>query len=132
MEGMMTVSVGERIPEAVLMEFDGETVAQLPARDLFAGRKVVAFGLPGAFTRKCSAAHLPSFMRTADAFRAKGVDAILCIAVNDPFVMKAWSDASGAAAQGVRLLADPAGEFTDAMGLRFDVPATGLIGRSQR
>ena len=128
----MTIKVGEQIPEATFMEFDGEAVAQVPARDLFAGRKVVVFGLPGAFTRMCSAAHLPSFMRTADAFRAKGVDEIVCIAVNDPFVMKAWSDASGAAGKGVRLLADPAAEFTGAMGLRFDVPAVGLIGRSQR
>ncbi len=128
----MTISKGDRLPEASFLEFDGEAIAEVPSAGLFAGRKVVVFGLPGAFTRMCSAAHLPSFMRTADAFRAKGVDEIICVSVNDPFVMKAWSDASGASDKGVRLLADPAAAFTGAAGLTFDAPAAGLFGRSQR
>lgn len=128
----MTIAVGERLPEAAFLEFDGEAVAEVAGGDLFTGRRVVVFGLPGAFTRMCSAAHLPSFLRTAEAFRAKGVDAILCVAVNDPFVMKAWSDANDAAARGVRLLSDPEAAFTRAIGLEFDAPAAGLFGRSRR
>jgi cytochrome c peroxidase len=128
----MTISEGDRLPDATFLEFDGESPREVPGADVFAGRKVVLFGLPGAFTRTCTAAHLPSFMRTAEAFRARGVDAIVCVAVNDPFVMKAWSDASGAGDAGVRLLADASGTFTRAMGLAFDVPATGLYGRSRR
>ena len=128
----MTISVGDRLPEASFQAFDGEEVRDIPAAEVFAGKKVALFGLPGAFTRKCSSAHLPSFMRTADAFRARGVDAIVCVAVNDAFVMKAWSDASGAADQGVRLLADPSGAFTRAIGLEFEAPAAGLFGRSRR
>ena len=128
----MTIAVGERLPEAAFLEFDGETVAEVTGEALFPGRKVVVFGLPGAFTRMCSAAHLPSFLRTAEAFRAKGVEEILCVAVNDPFVMKAWSDANDAAARGVRLLSDPEAAFTKAIGLVFDAPAAGLFGRSRR
>lgn len=128
----MTISVGDRLPEAGFLEFDGTAPSQVSAGALFAGRKVVVFGVPGAFTRICSAAHLPSFIRTVPAFREKGVDEILCVAVNDPFVTHAWSEATGAAAGGVRILADAAGDFTRAIGLSFDVPAAGLFGRSQR
>lgn len=128
----MTISVGDRLPETTFMEFDGNAPVETPGSDLFPGRRVVLFGLPGAFTRTCSSAHLPSFIRTADAFRARGIDAILCVAVNDPFVMKAWSDATGAADAGIRLLGDPAAAFTRALGLQFDAPQAGLIGRSRR
>lgn len=128
----MTISAGDRLPEAGFLEFDGEALSEVTGGELFAGRKVVVFGVPGAFTRICSAAHLPSFIRTAAAFRARGVDEILCIAVNDPFVLHAWSEATGAAAGGVRLLSDAGGDFVRALGLTLDAPAAGLFGRSQR
>jgi cytochrome c peroxidase len=128
----MTISEGDRLPDATFLEFDGTAPREVASSDVFPERKVVLFGLPGAFTRTCTAAHLPSFMRTAEAFRAKGVNEIVCVAVNDPFVMKAWSDATGAADAGVRLLADASGAFTRAMGLAYDAPATGLFGRSRR
>ena len=128
----MTISEGQRLPEATFMEFDGKAPREVSGAEIFAGRKVVLFGLPGAFTRMCSAEHLPSYIRTADTFRARGVDAIVCVAVNDPFVMKAWSDASGAADAGLRLLGDPSGAFVRAIGLEFDAPPAGLYGRSRR
>ena len=128
----MTISEGDRLPDATFLEFDGTAPREVPGAEVFAGKKVALFGLPGAFTRMCSSAHLPSFIRTAGAFRAKGVDAIVCVSVNDPFVMKAWSDASGAGAAGVRLLGDPSGAFIRAIGLAYDAPVSGLFGRSRR
>lgn len=129
----MTITAGEPLPEAVFMEIgaDGGAV-EVASASVFAGRRIVLFALPGAFTRTCSAAHLPSFLRTAGAFRAKGIDGIVCLAVNDPFVMQAWSEAHDAAASGVRMLSDATGAFTDAIGMRADIPASGLYGRSRR
>lgn len=96
------------------------------------GRKVVVFALPGAFTGTCSTVHMPSFQRTAAAFRAKGVDEIICIAVNDPFTLKAWGEATGATKAGITLLGDADGSFTKALGMDFTAPQIGLIGRSNR
>jgi peroxiredoxin len=93
---------------------------------------VVVFGLPGAFTGMCSTRHVPSFIRVAERLREKGVGAIVCVAVNDPFVMAAWSEATGAGAAGIRMLADADGGFTRALGLEFSNPERGLIGRSKR
>jgi peroxiredoxin len=128
----MTIKVGERVPEATLLQFDGASVSQVMLSHLTAGRNVVIFGLPGAFTRTCDGLHLPSFIRTRQGFAAKGVDDVICIAVNDPFVMAAWSRTSGAEAAGVRLLSDPQGEYTRAIGMQMDAPAVGLHGRSKR
>lgn len=129
----MGISVGDRLPEArmVRMGADGapETV-QLS--DVLRGRKVVIFGLPGAYTGPCSTIHLPSFMRTAEAFREKGVEEIICISVNDPFVLAAWSEASGGKAAGISFLGDAEGQLTNALGMAFDAPAIGLMGRSNR
>ena len=104
----------------------------VPLADLTKGKKVALFGLPGAFTRTCSAAHLPSFIRTADQLRAKGVDHILCISVNDPFVMRAWDKDQGASDAGVELLADGDASLTKAMGLAFSAPNVGFIDRCLR
>lgn len=128
----MTITTGDRLPNATFLELGPEGPVEVASAGIFEGRSVVAFGLPGAFSRMCSAAHLPSFLRTADGFRAAGVDEIVCISVNDPFVLAAWDTATGASAGGVRLLADPAGTFTEAIGMKYDAPATGLIGRSRR
>lgn len=128
----MTLSTGDRLPEATFMEATEDGPREVPSGPLFAGRRVVLFALPGAFTRTCSAAHLPSFMRSAGGFRAQGIDEIVCLAVNDPFVMQAWDTATRASDAGIRMLADPAGEFTRAVGMLNDIPAIGLIGRSKR
>jgi len=92
----------------------------------------VIFALPGAYTPTCSSAHVPSFIRTKAQFDAKGVDEIICLSVNDPFVMKAWGEATGAHAAGLTMLADPQSVFTKAIGMAFDAPPAGLFGRSKR
>jgi peroxiredoxin len=127
----MTIAVGDTLPEANLLVFDGEPGTVLLS-SLVTGRKVVIFGLPGAFTRTCDSSHVPSFIRTKDDFAAKGVDEIICISVNDPFVMAAWSKSSGAGDAGIRMLADADGGLTKAMGLDFHAPPVGLHGRSKR
>lgn len=128
----MTLSVGGRLPEAdlVTMGAEGPETVSLSAR--LKGRKVVVFGLPGAFTGPCTTAHIPSFIRTADAFRAKGVAEIICISVNDPFVLKAWGEATGATKAGITHLGDAEGKLTHALGMEFTAPQIGLIGRSNR
>ena len=128
----MGVSVGDRLPEADLLvigENGPEVVALGP---LLAGRKVVIFGLPGAFTRTCSAAHLPSFIRTRPALADKGIDEVICIAVNDPFVMQAWGAATGATDAGITMLADAGAAFTKAIGMAFTAPPAGFYDRSMR
>ena len=89
---------------------------------------MVLFGVPGAFTGTCSSKHVPSFIRVADALRAKGVDEIACVAVNDPHVMRAWGEATGADAAGIRMLADAGSAFTRAIGMDYDNPAGGMFG----
>jgi peroxiredoxin len=128
----MTLSVGERLPDATLVRMGDEGPELVELRDLLKGRKVVVFGLPGAFTGPCSTIHLPSFIRTAEDFRARGIDEIVCVAVNDPFVLKAWSDASGAGAAGITLLGDPDAALTKALGMEFTAPPLGLYERSNR
>lgn len=128
----MAIAVGERMPEATLVRMGAEGPEQVQLSDLLRGRKVVVFALPGAFTGPCSTAHVPSFIRTADAFRAKGVEEILCIAVNDPFVLKAWGEATGATAAGIAMLGDADGSMTKGLGLDFTAPHLGLVARSNR
>ncbi len=127
----MTIAVGDTLPEADLLVFDGAP-GSVSLGSLVTGRRVVIFGLPGAFTRTCDAAHVPSFIRTKDAFAAKGVDEIICISVNDPFVMAAWGQSTGATEAGIRMLADADGGLTRALGLDFDAPPVGLHGRCKR
>ena len=98
----MTLAVGTRLPEATFLEKDGDEIREVRSDAVFDGRRVVLFGLPGAFTGMCSTRHLPSFIRVADALREKGVDEIVCVAVNDPFVMQVWGETSGAKAAGIR------------------------------
>jgi peroxiredoxin len=128
----MTIAVGDTLPDADLMVFGEDGPATVALSGLTKGRKVVLFGLPGAFTRTCDAAHVPSFIRTKDAFAAKGIDDIICISVNDPFVMAAWGKSTGAADAGLHMLADPEGALTQALGMSFDAPPVGLIGRCKR
>ncbi|MDG1281771.1 MAG: peroxiredoxin [Pseudorhodobacter sp.] len=128
----MTISVGDTLPEADLVKLGEKGPEQISVSSLTKGRKVVIFAVPGAFTPTCHSAHVPSFIRTKDAFAAKGVDEIICVSVNDPFVMKAWGAATGADAAGLNLLADGTSAFTTAMGMTFDAPPVGLMARSKR
>lgn len=128
----MTISKGDKLPEATLVQMGDEGPAPVALSDKTKGRKVVVFAVPGAFTPTCHSAHVPSFMRTKSQFDDKGVDEIICVSVNDPFVMKAWGEATGAAAAGITMLSDPESAFTKAIGMDFDAPPAGLIGRSKR
>ncbi|SFB06282.1 Peroxiredoxin [Poseidonocella pacifica] len=128
----MSISQGDKLPDATLVAMgdDGPQEVALAAR--LKGRKVVLFAVPGAFTPTCHSAHMPSFIRTKKAFDDKGVDEIICIAVNDPFVLDAWGEATGAHEAGIALLSDPQGAFTKAIGMEFSAEPAGLIGRSKR
>ncbi|GAB4538163.1 MAG: peroxiredoxin [Ruegeria sp.] len=126
------ISTGDTLPEATLIQMGENGPEEVRLSSKVKGRKVVIFAVPGAFTPTCHSAHVPSFMRTKDQFAAKGVDEIICVSVNDPFVMKAWGEATGATAAGLTMLADPASEFTKAIGMDFDAPPAGLIARSKR
>ena len=124
--------VGDKVPSATLRMLSPEGPKAVSSEELFApGKKVVAFALPGAFTPTCSAKHVPGFVADADKFKAKGVDTIACISVNDAFVMGAWGKDQKADGK-VMMLGDGNGEFTQAMGLTMDGSKFGLGTRSQR
>jgi len=128
----MTISTGDRLPAGNLVKLGANGPEQVSIEALTKGRKVVIFAVPGAYTGTCTTAHVPSFVRTKAAFDAKGVDEVVCISVNDPFVMKAWGDVTKANEAGITMAGDASGEFTKALGLNFDVAAAGLYGRSKR
>ncbi|MBN8294625.1 peroxiredoxin [Rhodobacter sp. NTK016B] len=128
----MTISTGETLPDASLQKIGAEGPEAVSVKDLTEGRKVVIFAVPGAFTPTCHSAHVPSFVRSMDALKSKGVDEVICVSVNDAFVMKSWGEATGAAEAGITMLADGMGEFTEKLGLSFDAPPVGLKGRSKR
>lgn len=127
----MTISIGDRIPEATLKEKTSDGVSDISTTEFFAGRTVVLFGVPGAFTPTCSLNHLPGFLENRDAFQARGVDEIAVVAVNDHHVMGAWAKASGGEGK-IRFLADGNATFTKALGLENDLTAGGLGIRSKR
>ncbi|KNG94713.1 peroxiredoxin [Pseudaestuariivita atlantica] len=126
------IAQGDTLPAATLLKMGENGPEQVDLGSKTAGRKVVIFAVPGAFTPTCHSAHVPSFIRTKDEFDAKGVDEIICVSVNDPFVMKAWGEATGATDAGLTLLGDADGSFTKAIGMDFDAPPAGLITRSKR
>ncbi|KUR79649.1 peroxiredoxin [Novosphingobium sp. Fuku2-ISO-50] len=126
----MTIAVGDKLPDVKVVKATAEGNEAVQTTDYFAGKKVVLFSVPGAFTPTCSAKHLPGFVDKAAAIKAKGVDEIACTAVNDPFVMKAWSAASGSA--DVTMLADGNGDLAKALGLVLDGTGFGLGLRGQR
>ena len=126
----MTIKVGDRIPEIPLQRIrEGVEIIDTPT--LFDGKNVVLFAVPGAFTPTCSMKHLPGFVENYDALKKKGVDEIVCLSVNDAFVMDAWGKAQGSAGK-VRMLADGNGDFTRAIGLELDASGYGMGKRSQR
>jgi len=126
------LAVGQTLPDATLLTFGPDGPQALRLRDRLKGRRVVVFAVPGAFTPTCDSAHLPSFIRTAPAFRDKGVDEIVCLSVNDVHVMRYWGEVAGASAAGITMLADPAAEFTRAVGMEFSFPPAGMHDRSRR
>lgn len=126
----MAVQVGDKVPAATMKVMGEKGPQDLTTSELFDGKKVVLFALPGAFTPTCSAAHLPGFVANADKIKAKGVDSIVCVSVNDAFVMSAWGE--GQNAEEIIMAGDGNGEFTSAMGLEMDGSAFGLGTRSQR
>lgn len=127
---MMTIKVGDRLPTTTLVKVTTEGPEQVTTTDFFAGRRVVLFAVPGAFTPTCSAQHLPGFVSHADAVKAKGVDEIACTAVNDVFVMKAWGQVHSSDA--ITMLADGNADFAKAIGLTLDGTKFGMGVRSQR
>ena len=127
----MTIKTGDRIPSATLMEMQDGKPTPVTTGDFFKGRRVVLFALPGAFTPTCSAKHVPGFVANHDALKARGVDAIACLSVNDAFVMGAWGKDQGAGDK-VHMLADGNGDFTRAVGLVMDGTKFGMGQRSQR
>jgi peroxiredoxin (alkyl hydroperoxide reductase subunit C) len=127
----MTIKVGDTIPPIKLMVATADGPKEISTDEIFKGKKVVLFAVPGAFTPTCSAKHMPGFVQYADELRAKGVDTIACIAVNDVFVMGAWGKDQGTGDK-ILLLADGAAAFTKAIGLELDLNARGLGWRSQR
>jgi len=127
----MTVKVGDSIPSMKLMMGTAEGPKEVSTDDLFKGKKVVMFAVPGAFTPTCSAKHLPGFVQNADAIKAKGVDMVICTAVNDAFVMAMWAKDQGVGDK-IVMLADGSAALTKALGLELDLTGRGLGIRSQR
>jgi len=130
----MTISVGDSIPACtfIWMGADSELdVRNSTSDEIFKGKKVAVFGLPGAYTPVCSAEHLPGFVDVSKALLDKGVDTIVCISVNDPFVMNAWAKDHNVG-DNIMMLCDPKAEFTNAIGLKLDLSDFGLGDRSER
>ena len=127
----MTISVGEKIPSVNLTIMGSDGPEGTTTDDIFNGKKVVIFGLPGAFTPTCSAKHLPGFVQHAEAIKARGVDAIVCIAVNDAFVMGAWGKDQNVGDK-VKMIADGDGAFASAAGIELDLTGKGLGKRMRR
>ena len=127
----MGIQVGDAVPSGAFKVKTADGIDEVSSDDLFGGKKVVLFSLPGAFTPTCSAKHLPGYVNNVDALKAKGVDEVACLAVNDAFVMGAWGDAQGAGGK-VTMLADGSGEYTKALGMELDLTGMGLGVRGKR
>lgn len=127
----MAIVQGDSLPDATFRVVGPNGIETLSTKDVFGGKKVVLFAVPGAFTPTCHLKHLPGFVSQADAFKAKGVDDVVCVAVNDPFVLEAWGKATGAGGA-VTILSDGNAEFTKKIGMDFDGGGIGLGTRSKR
>ena len=127
----MAIKAGERMPAGTLKKMTKEGPKDLSTDELFKGKRVVLFSVPGAFTPTCDAKHLPGFVQLADQIRAKGVDTIACMAVNDVFVMNAWGKAAGVGDR-ILMLADGNGDYARALGLELDAKGYGMGTRGQR
>ncbi len=127
----MPIKVGDKVPSVTMRYMTAEGMQSVPSDEFFAGKKVVLFAVPGAYTRTCSQRHLPSYVGNAEALKAKGVDAIVCLAVNDAFVMQAWGKEHGADGK-IVMMGDGSADFTRAIGLELDRIKEGMGIRSQR
>ncbi len=127
----MTVKKGDKIPEATLQRMGASGPEPITTEELFGGKKVAFFALPGAFTPTCSAKHVPGYLANADTLKEKGIDMIACMSVNDAFVMGAWAKDQGTGDK-IAMLADGSGIFAKALGLEFDASKFGMGTRSQR
>ncbi|MRX50625.1 redoxin family protein [Paracoccus sp. S-4012] len=126
----MAIKEGDRLPSAEVLK-KGENGLEKVDLSQVKGRMAL-FAVPGAFTSTCSNSHLPSFVKSAEGLRGKGVDRIICVAVNDPSVMEAWGKAGGAGDARIEMMSDADGSFTRALGMEFDAPQFGMYGRSRR
>jgi len=126
----MAIKIGDKVPSVALAHMTADGPKEITSDELFAGKKVVLFALPGAFTPTCSASHLPGFVVNADKIKAKGVDEIVCLSVNDAFVMDAWGKAQNA--EEIHMVADGNADFAKAVGLELDLIARGMGVRLQR
>ncbi len=127
----MTIAIGDSVPDATFRVLGQDGIQSITTRDVFGGKKVVLFAVPGAFTPTCHLKHLPGFIERADEFKKRGVDTVACVAVNDPFVLGAWEDKSGGEGK-VLFLSDGNAEFTEKIGMGFDGSGIGLGTRSKR
>lgn len=127
----MTIEAGQTVPTVVLKHMTPDGIKEISTADLLTGKKVILFGLPGAYTPVCSTSHLPGFVEQAEKLKAEGIDEIACVSVNDPFVMSAWGKEHGAPGK-VLMLCDPEAKLTTALGLDLDLSGIGLGTRSQR
>jgi glutaredoxin/glutathione-dependent peroxiredoxin len=127
----MTIKVGDKLPDVTFTTMTAEGPRPMTSAEVFGGKKVALFAVPGAFTPTCSAKHLPGFFNNADAFKSKGVDRIACVAVNDVFVMSAWAKDQKIGDK-ILMLADGNGDFARAVGLELDAKGFGMGSRSQR
>ncbi|MDO1558052.1 peroxiredoxin [Brevundimonas sp. 2R-24] len=128
----MPLNVGDRLPEATFMHMTKDGPSQVSSKELFEGKRVALFALPGAFTPTCSAKHVPGFKERKDELKAKGIDQIACVSVNDAFVMGAWAKDQNVSDDDMLMLADGNGDFTRAVGLDMDASKFGMGTRSQR
>ena len=127
----MTIKIGDKLPDFEFTTMTADGAQKVSTEKIFAGRKVVLFAVPGAFTPTCSMNHLPGFVKHADALRKKGIDAVVCVAVNDVHVMNAWGKHSGCDGK-VTMLADGNGDFASKLGLEVDLAGAGMGRRSRR
>jgi peroxiredoxin len=127
----MSIQVGDRLPEGTLRHMTAAGPADISTAEVFGGKKVVLFSVPGAFTPTCSSKHLPSYVGNHDKIKAKGFDAIACMAVNDVFVMDAWGKSAGAEGK-VMMLADGNADYARALGLELDLSKAGMGQRGKR
>jgi peroxiredoxin len=127
----MTIKIGDKLPQAEFTTMTGDGQQKVSTDTIFAGRKVVLFAVPGAFTPTCSMNHLPGFVQHIADIKAKGVDTVACVSVNDVHVMNAWGKSSGADGK-IMMLADGNGDFARAVGLEFDLTQAGMGKRSKR
>ncbi len=127
----MAINVGDKLPDTMFTVMGGEGPEQKSTADIFAGKKVVLFAVPGAYTPTCHKGHMPGFVQHCDAIKAAGVETVACTSVNDVFVMEAWAKDSGASGK-IEMLADGSAEFAKKLGLEIDLTARGLGVRSHR